>query len=357
LAAFAQIEYLATQSWADRPEDYASRYRIVTNKFINHAVRTIAHFDPEDPSRNDYRPGTHTLIMWGRPGFQGRKGIQPVVFMLYQPLDGLIDQQGTIHWSPRYFAGYGSDGKPIWAADEARAVPIYGTTFQRSADGGVEWTDMEFDLAGQTTVSWVEPLQRWVMLYGGDLPRWLRYDPETNTEIADAYPEPVPGAIHMRYASHPWGQSTRDAPPEEAWSGPEAVLTREQAAPFLGCDEQTQQPTGCTTQHDPHRPLQMLLLLDSRPNITPSDWPTITQECLAGDALRDVQYNLSGDSAGHLYAPDILDPWTGDVSAAVVAANGERVVDLYWNVSTWNPYGVALVKTELRARPASPSRR
>jgi hypothetical protein len=29
---------------------------------------------------------------------------------------------------------------------------------------------------------------------------------------------------------------------------------------------------------------------------------------------------------------------------------GERAVELYWNVSTWNPYQVVIMKTQLRSR-------
>jgi len=28
----------------------------------------------------------------------------------------------------------------------------------------------------------------------------------------------------------------------------------------------------------------------------------------------------------------------------------EKAVELYWNVSTWNPYQVMLMKTQLRSR-------
>src|SRR5437763_15191319 len=127
------------------------------------------------------------------------------------------------------------------------------------------------------------------MLYVLAIPRFTRYHPATQAELTDTYPSPVPGAVHMRYASHPWGRSSLGAPSDEAWSNPEPILTRDRAAPYLGCDEQGQ-PAGCTGQHDPHRPLQIALEIDARTAISPADWGDITRSCLNGDAARQAVY-------------------------------------------------------------------
>jgi len=82
--ALAQAMYVGTAIWPDTPEDYATGARFVTNKFINPAVRTVKHFDPKDPSRNDYRLGGGALLMWGRPGFWGRRAFTPLLFFAYQ---------------------------------------------------------------------------------------------------------------------------------------------------------------------------------------------------------------------------------------------------------------------------------
>jgi hypothetical protein len=44
--------------------------------------------------------------------------------------------------------------------------------------------------------------------------------------------------------------------------------------------------------------------------------------------------------AGYLYAPNVVDAWT--------RPDGAGGVELYWNVSIWNPYAVLLVRTTLR---------
>jgi hypothetical protein len=180
--AMAQTLYIASSAWPDRPEDYATGARFVTSKFVNPVVRTVRHFDARDPTKNDYSPGSHTLLMWGRPMFWGRKGFQPLLFLLHQSLDGFMDEDGTIHWTPSYFAGYGGDGKPKWSQDESEAVPVYGAEAAIGEAGGVGSVS-EFDIVSQLTMSYVEPLGRWVMLYGGDLPNWIFYDPATDTEI------------------------------------------------------------------------------------------------------------------------------------------------------------------------------
>jgi hypothetical protein len=44
---------------------------------------------------------------------------------------------------------------------------------------------------------------------------------------------------------------------------------------------------------------------------------------------------------GFLYAPNIFDPWTS-------AREHGKAVDVYWNVSTWNPYQTVLLRTRIR---------
>ena len=43
---------------------------------------------------------------------------------------------------------------------------------------------------------------------------------------------------------------------------------------------------------------------------------------------------------GRLHGSNVIDAYT--------EPDGKGGVDLYWNVSTWNPYGVLLVRTNLR---------
>jgi hypothetical protein len=44
---------------------------------------------------------------------------------------------------------------------------------------------------------------------------------------------------------------------------------------------------------------------------------------------------------GFLYGPNIFDAWTTPREAG-------KAVDVYWNVSTWNPYQTVLLRTRIR---------
>jgi hypothetical protein len=209
-------------------------------------------------------------------------------------------------------------------------VPIYGTDV-RVRNGRPEWSEPEFDYVDQMTVSYVEPLGRWLMLYGGDVPAFMIRDPRLGTTPDPVYPQPSPGAIHLRTALHPWGRLENDRLRYSGWSSPEPVLTRAQAAPYLACpDEGRDALPGCVPD-----------------TVPPSS--SMAPRCMAGAIAMRVQTDLSGNKVGRLYGANIIEEWTRDRTAETSGlAQGVRVVDIYWNASTWNPYQVVLVETELR---------
>lgn len=349
----AQTMYIARAAWADRREDYLIEHPFVTRRFVNVVARSVAHFDPENPSANDYRPGDHTLLMWGRPEFVGKNGAQSLPFLLYVPLAELDDPENS-RWQPRFFAGYDGKGNPRWSRSEQEAVPIYGTEadVMHNNDGSqtIAWREPELDYVNQMSVTFVEPLQRFVMLYGGDVPAWLVMDEDGNVQ-QPLYPAPSPGAIHQRSARHPWGRATLSDPDEDAWSSPEPVLTREQAAPYLACGDDPDALPGCTDS-DENGPLDLIATITSLAADEPSETLDVTGDCIEGSAALAAQNAASGDSVGRLYGVSVIEEWTADVTADVRGlAEGERAAELYWNVSTWNPYQVVLMKTQIRGRP------
>jgi hypothetical protein len=339
-AVMVQVE-IASAFWSDRPEDYAIGHHFATNKFVNSVARTIARFDPEDPERNDYRPGHHTLLMWGRPSFWTSGGAQAPLFLLYQPLDGLLDEHGAIQWAPRFFAGYDpQSGEPRWSSKESEALPVYGSA-----------SDSEFDLVSHAAMTWVEPLKRWVMFYGGSVPEWIRADQATGALPEIVHAQPVPGAIHMRTAAHPWGRASLAAAPEQAWSDATPVLVVDEVAELLRCEQPGGVPSaGCTV---PRTPSELISeVVEWATEINPDNWGATAGACLLGNAAYAALYSLAGSDKPHLYGANIIDAWTDDVTARLPDLPAdERAVELYWNVSTWNPYQVVLLKTQLRARP------
>jgi hypothetical protein len=354
----AQTMYVARAAWPERPEDYLVAHRFVTHRFVNVAARTVAHFDPGDPSQNDYRPGDHTLLLWGRPSFVGGGGVQSLPFLLYVPLAELTDAAEP-RWAPRFFAGYDADGAAEWSEHEEEAVPIYGTEaeLEGNEDEGaeIEWREPEHDYVNQMSVVYLEPLQRFVMLYGGDVPAWLVAD-EEGVAREPEHQAQVPGAIQLRSARHPWGRADLDAPDEHAWSSPQAALTREVAAPYLACgDGGEDELPGCTDEGDANSPLDLLATIASVAVDEPSETLDVAGMCIEGSAALAGMNAVSGDPVGRLYGVNVIEPWTADVSEQThELAEGERALELYFNVSTWNPYQVALMKTHLRGAPLEP---
>jgi hypothetical protein len=206
----------------------------------------------------------------------------------------------------------------------------------------------EFDLVNHAAITWVESLRRWVMFYGGSVPDWMRSDQSTGVTPPIVHPQPVPNAIHMRSAAHPFGRSSAHARADEAWTEPVPVLARE-AMGFLSCDQEgAVASAGCTT---PREPLALIEeIVDWATQAAPGAWADLTQVCLLGNLLLSHLYTLEGSAMPHLYGTNIIDSWTQDVTAEIDGlAPGERAVELYWNVSTWHPYQVVLMKTQLRA--------
>ena len=102
---------------------------------------------------------------------------------------------------------------------------------------------------------------------------------------------------------------------------------------------------GCVKESDPFRPFRLIGALASR--ATREGFGDVLSSCLFGEAARAIQDSFSGNAIGRLYAPNIVDEWTADVTNPAALARGEHSAEMYWNVSTWNPYQVVLVKTQL----------
>ena len=88
-------------------------------------------------------------------------------------------------------------------------------------------------------------------------------------------------------------------------------------------------------------------LARSAVNGVPGSFADVAMSCVGGEFVRAAQEYLSGNPIGRSYAPNIIEEWTQDVTDPVARDRGARSAELYWNVSTWNPYQVVLFKSHL----------
>jgi hypothetical protein len=282
---------------------YESVATLRTNKFINPASRTVRRFTGL-PFWNDYRPGNGALFVWGRPGFAAEQGRQAQLYLMVHRLPIQREANGRWRFHPLYFAGVTRWGIPIWSPKQRDAKPL-------ALDGVVGGSPFEEQpLVNQFSISWVGgSIHKWVMLYGGNIGDYLLLDP------AHSRPGEGPGSVRIRFADNPWGPWSPAKPhllegsPTEVGSplGPGGVLF----SPLC-----VDQPGAPCAPSDPIRPIDSYL------------------GCFPFGKTFDQ---------GFFYGSNIIDAYT--------QPDGAGGMDLYWNVSTWNPYGVLFLKTNLRPSP------
>jgi len=291
------------------PASYAEVATLATNKLINAASRTVSCFTGNSCG-SDYAPGSGALLTWGRPFFVAEGARQARLYLMVHDLPLALGRDGRAKLRPRWFAGiHPETGEPLWSKRQSAAAPL-------ALDGVAGGDPHEvLPVSIQMTFSWVgPPIDKWVMLYGGDLADYLLLDP------ANARPGPLPGAVQMRWADHPWGP----------WSAP---------VPHLS-------PGSPRVVGEPYGPGGVLF--------HPQCVDQGTSLCARSDPRRPPDYFLPGCpsfaaefDAGRFYGASIIDSWT--------RAAGGDAADVYWNVSTWNPYAVVLVKSRLHAGTATPA--
>jgi hypothetical protein len=283
-----------------RPGHYESRATLRTNKFINTAARTVGRIDFRSGA-NDYAPGHGALLVWGRPHFAGEQGRQAQIYLLVHPLPIPRAKGGRWRFRPRFYAGVDKRGRPRWSPEQAKAKPL-------ALDGAVGGSPFEEQpIVNQFTVSWVGgTIRRWVMLYGGNLGDYLLTDP------ANARPGAGPGSVRIRFAEHPWGP----------WSRPEPHLLEGR-------------PSDAGTPLGPGGVLFHPRCVD-QPGAP----------CARSDEVRPVDFYTGCAGLGKtfdngfFYGANIIDAYT--------RPDGTGGMDVFWNVSTWNPYGVLFLRSNLR---------
>jgi hypothetical protein len=208
------------------------------------------------------------------------------------------DKNGALRFRPRYFAGLrAKSGEPIWSKHEARAEPLA----MDGAAGGSP--DDEHPFVNHQAMSWLgPPVNRWMMLYGGG-----------GSGLSGFSGNAENGPIFARFAEHPWGPWS---PPAVALDpgAPDAAGTPFGPGGWIFHAECQDTETALCAPSDPHRPLDYFV-----------------PGCAAVGASLDT---------GILYGPNIIDAYT--------RSDGAGGLDVFWVVSTWNPYMVGLLRTNVQ---------
>lgn len=288
------------------PRRYTDIIEWRTNKFANVTLRTVYDFVPAQGSgrvNQDYRiaegaGGNQRVFLWGRPGFIGVRARGRSLGLYFAYADMPAGPGFT--WDLHYYTGADAKGVPQFSRNERAAVAV---DLDSTRDGAqpVE----PHDIVDQMSVAWVEPLKKWVMLYGGGmiklptplLPNCGVLEFFTRSECKDVVIGN--GAIRMRTADDPWGP----------WTPPRVVL--------IGGDPDNSPPE---FQYAPGGVLRH---------------PDCTKKTCAGmtnwEGINPREY-------GFLYGVNIIEQWTKPA--------GEGV-DIIWNASTWDPYRVVLLRTRI----------
>lgn len=303
VAAVALAQRVGTRS-KDDPRLYGDVRVWLTNRFVNASARTVERFVPENDrgvTEADYRKprgggGARRVLLWGRPGFIGVNATGRTLALYFAYAD--LPEGDDLQWDLQYYTGT-RDGIPQFSPYEGDARPLD----LDAARPGIQPREIH-DLAQQMSVSWVEPLGKWVMFYGGGIVS-LPTPPLPNCGVLELFTRfeckqviVGNGAVRMRTADHPWGP----------WSPPQDVI--EGGDPDVPGSGQ-------------YRPGGIL------------HHPACTED---GCATHTRTPFYHADEYGFFYSANIIEEWTREVDGGV---------DIYWNVSTWDPYRVALLRTRL----------
>ncbi|HKP60647.1 MAG TPA: hypothetical protein VJV78_28160 [Polyangiales bacterium] len=283
--------------WKTRPWE--------TQRFFNATSRTVSDFDPAraDGGGNDYTPARGNslprsgVFLWGRPQFGGvgAEGRDAQLYLAWVPMPQ-PDADAQFDWRPQYFTGLDGAGQPQFSQREVDAHPL-----DLDASTAGEQPEEARDFVGQMGISWVPGLQHWVMFYGGSAAPMFA-NAIFGADIDKVRADPL-GSLFVRFAEQPWGP----------WTAPRMLMAAGDAR--SGAQPIEQYAPGGILAHD---------------------------NCRAPDCARyDPAYLLDwpNNDNGTLYGPNIIDVWTSQ--------RDPDTTDLYWFLSTWNPYQVVLVRTSL----------
>ena len=266
---------------------YTVRHTFVTSKFLNATAQAVKSFSENNPGANDYTPpNAGFALSTGELLMWGRPGFAA-------PLGSSADLY-LLHHSMAGLQGRSgpSSWQPRYFAGMRGRAPIWSDN-QQDAVPVIENEPVLQVL--QHSIAWVPSLNQFVMLYSGRLPfpfTFVHNAPNTG--------------VRLRTAPHPWGP----------WSAPQLMWNASAEGAYGGCPDGILYPPGgggCA-QTDPYRP--------------------------GGFDMCPAASNNPNFDFGVEYGVNILSRFTAPGPVANSAT-------IYWNLSTWNPYRVVLMKTTI----------
>jgi Cys-rich repeat protein len=303
VAAAALVQRVGIRSKED-PRKYGDIRLWLTNRFVNVTARTVERFVPENEGGEveaDYRNArsaddAQRVFLWGRPGFISVNATGRTLGLYFAYAD--LPAGDDFEWDLHYYTGT-KDGIPQFSPNEGDAQPL-------DLDAGRDGIQPKetHDLSQQMSVSWIEPLNKWVMFYGGGITT-LPSPPLPNCGVLEIFTRfeckqvvVGNGAVRMRSADDPWGP----------WSAPQEVI----AGGDPGVPGSGQYGPGGVLHH-----------------------PACEADTCATHTRTQFYHP---DEYGFFYSANIIEEWTR-------AADGG--VEIYWNASTWDPYRVVLLRTRI----------
>jgi hypothetical protein len=306
LATATKLRVGVRNTTDDRQYDNIKEW--LTTRFRNITLATVQDFNPANGSgytHQNYNPAgssgsNRRVFLWGRPGFIGINATNRKLGLYFAYVD--MPTSSTFTWTVHYYTGT-VGGVPQFSLQEtaAAALDLDSTTVP------IE-TNETHDVVLLQNVVWIDHLHKWVMLYGGNISTnavglFVTCGTLEFFVGADecAQVNRGNGAIRMRTADDPWGP----------WSPPQDF--------FNPGDPTVNPPTGQYASGG----------VFYHPDCTGTCVPSY------GHANYDpnVEYGVP-------YAPNIITPWIVNVG---------NDVDVIWNMSTWNPYGIVLARTRITA--------
>ena len=288
------------------PRRYTDIKEWLTSKFSNVTPRTVRDFVPargpghinQNYGSADGAGGNQRVFLWGRPGFIGVNtgGRSLGLYFAYADMPA----GPGFSWDLYYYSGSDANGMPLFSKNERDAIAVdLDSTLK-----GIQPVEV-YDIVDQMSVTWVDPLKKWVMLYGGGminlpgpyLPTCGLLEFFTRSECKDV--AIGNGAIRMRSANDPWGP----------WTPPQDVLIP--GDPNKSPPELLYAPGGILRHPD-----------------------CVQESCAGSTDWADVNPR----EYGILYGVNIIEQWTRPAGSGA---------DLIWNLSTWDPYRVVLLRTRI----------